>query len=170
MYILNLAFSETAMIKPVILRSQPESKLNVRRYVMIAPEHARDVVTLVVAIDRSRTYILDVWSSSHSTVACYLACNNNLSAVASYIQRFFATVVVARVKIAGWDSNENNCCYIKSAKNKTVKRFLIKSTGCRDFQHTGLQSTQTRRNYSSNNTSKQSAQTRGIFELPRCSA
>ena len=28
---------------------------------------------------------------------------------------------------------------------KTVKRFQIKSTGCRDVQHTGLQSIQTRR-------------------------
>ena len=36
----------------------------------------------------------------------------------------------------------------------------------RDVQHTGLQSTQTRRNYSSNNTGKQDAQTRGIFEFP----
>ena len=42
----------------------------------------------------------------------------------------------------------------------------MKSTGCRDVQHTGLQSTQTRRNYSSNNTGKQDAQTRGIFEFP----
>ena len=37
----------------------------------------------------------------------------------------------------------------------------MKSNGCRDVQHTGLQSTQTRRNYSSNNTGKQGAQTRG---------
>ena len=36
-----------------------------------------------------------------------------------------------------------------------------KSTRCRDVKHTGLQSTQTRRNYSSNNTGKQGAQTRG---------
>ena len=44
----------------------------------------------------------------------------------------------------------------------------MKSTGCRDVQHTGLQSTQTRRNYSSNtinNTGKQGAQRRGIFEF-----
>ena len=40
----------------------------------------------------------------------------------------------------------------KKCTNKTVKRFQMKSTGCRDGQHTGLQSTQTRRNYSSNNT------------------
>ena len=51
--------------------------------------------------------------------------------------------------------------------HKTVKRFQMKSTGCRDVQHTGLQSTQTRRNYSSNNTSKQDAQTRGhLGEFP----
>ena len=43
----------------------------------------------------------------------------------------------------------------------------MKSTASRDVQHTGLQSTQTRRNYSSNNTSKQDAQTRGIFEFPK---
>ena len=49
--------------------------------------------------------------------------------------------------------------------NKTVKRFQMKSR-CRDVQHTGLQSTQTRRDYSSNNTGKQGAQTRGIFEFP----
>ena len=41
------------------------------------------------------------------------------------------------------------------------KIFQMKSNGCRDVQHTGLQSTQTRRNYSSNNTGKQGAQTRG---------
>ena len=29
---------------------------------------------------------------------------------------------------------------------KPVKRFQMKSNGCRDVQHTGLQSTQTRRN------------------------
>ena len=40
----------------------------------------------------------------------------------------------------------------------------MKSNGCRDVQHTGLQSTQTRRNYSSNNTGKQGAQTRDIFQ------
>ena len=39
---------------------------------------------------------------------------------------------------------------------KPVKRFQMKSNGCRDVQHTGLQSTQTRRN-----TGKQGAQTRG---------
>ena len=37
---------------------------------------------------------------------------------------------------------------------KPVKRFQMKSNGCRDVQHTGLQSTQTRRN-----TGKQGAQT-----------
>ena len=40
--------------------------------------------------------------------------------------------------------------------HKPVKRFQMKSNGCRDVQHTGLQSTQTRRN-----TGKQGAQTRG---------
>ena len=40
--------------------------------------------------------------------------------------------------------------------NKPVKRFQMKSNGCRNVQHTGLQSTQTRRN-----TGKQGAQTRG---------
>ena len=49
---------------------------------------------------------------------------------------------------------------------KIVKRFQMKSTACRDVQHTGLQSTQTRRNYSSNNTGKQGAQTRGFFKFP----
>ena len=39
---------------------------------------------------------------------------------------------------------------------KPVKRFQMKSNGCRDVQHTGLQSTQTRRT-----TGKQGAQTRG---------
>ena len=43
----------------------------------------------------------------------------------------------------------------------------MKSTGCRDVQHTGLQSTQTRRNYSSNNTGKQDAQTRGHLRIPK---
>ena len=51
--------------------------------------------------------------------------------------------------------------------HKTVKRFQMKSTGCRDVQHTGLQSTQTRRNYSSNNTGKQDAQTRGHLRIPK---
>ena len=51
--------------------------------------------------------------------------------------------------------------------NKTVKRFQMKSTGCRDVQHTGLQSTQTRRNYSSNNTGEQDAQTRGHLRIPK---
>ena len=41
---------------------------------------------------------------------------------------------------------------------KPVKRFQMKSNGCRDVQHTGLQSTQTRRN-----TGKQGAQTRGTL-------
>ena len=44
-----------------------------------------------------------------------------------------------------------SCRYLKP-----VKRFQMKSNGCRDVQHTGLQSTQTRRN-----TGKQGAQTRG---------
>ena len=39
---------------------------------------------------------------------------------------------------------------------KPVKRFQMKSNGCRDVQHTSLQSTQTRRT-----TGKQGAQTRG---------
>ena len=39
-------------------------------------------------------------------------------------------------------------------KYKPVKRFQMKSNGCRDVQHTGLQITQTRRN-----TGKQGAQT-----------
>ena len=50
--------------------------------------------------------------------------------------------------------------------NKTVKRFQMKSTGCRDVQHAGLQSTQTRRNYSSNNTSKQDAN-KGHLRIPK---
>ena len=45
---------------------------------------------------------------------------------------------------------------LKKCTNKPVKRFQMKSNGCRDVQHTGLQSTQTRRN-----TGKQGAQTRG---------
>ena len=45
------------------------------------------------------------------------------------------------------------CRYIQASKKL---RFQIKSDGCRDVQHTGLQSTQTRRN-----TGKQGAQTRG---------
>ena len=40
--------------------------------------------------------------------------------------------------------------------NKRLKRFQMKSNGCRDVLHTGLQSTQTRRN-----TGKQGAQTLG---------
>ena len=45
---------------------------------------------------------------------------------------------------------------------KPVKRFQMKSNGCRNVQHTGLQ---TRRNYSSNNTGKQGAQTRGTRHI-----
>ena len=78
----------------------------------------------------------------------------------------YACMGGARVKCVG-RSNENYYYCLKSAStNKTVKRFQMKSTGCRDVQHTGLQSTQTRMNYSSNNTGKQGAQTRGIFEFP----
>ena len=44
--------------------------------------------------------------------------------------------------------------------HKPVKRFQMKSNGCRDVQHTGLQSTQTRRN-----TGKQGAQTRGTQHI-----
>ena len=43
---------------------------------------------------------------------------------------------------------------------KPVKRFQMKSNGCRDVQHTGLQSTQTRRN-----TGKQGAQTTGTQHI-----
>ena len=46
--------------------------------------------------------------------------------------------------------------FTKKCTNKPVKRFQMKSNGCRDVQHIGLQSTQTRRN-----TGKQGAQTRG---------
>ena len=49
-----------------------------------------------------------------------------------------------------------NTILLKKCTNKPVKRFQMKSNGCRDVQHTGLQSTQTRRN-----TGKQGAQTRG---------
>ena len=56
---------------------------------------------------------------------------------------------------------------VHTSIHKTVKRFQMKSTGCRDVQHTGLQSTQTRRNYSSNNTGKQDAQTRGHLRIPK---
>ena len=55
---------------------------------------------------------------------------------------------------------------VRTSLPKTVKRFQMKSTGFRGVQHTGLQSTQTRRNYMSNNIGKQGTQTRGIFEFP----
>ena len=42
---------------------------------------------------------------------------------------------------------------------KPVKRFQMKSNGCRDVQHTGLQSTQT---IARKNTGKQGAQTRAL--------
>ena len=53
----------------------------------------------------------------------------------------------------------------KMYTNKPIKSFQMKSNGCRDVQHTGLQSTQTRRHYSSNNTGKQGAQTRGTRHI-----
>ena len=50
----------------------------------------------------------------------------------------------------------NSQVVLVANKLKPVKRFQMKSNGCRDVQHTGLQSTQTRRT-----TGKQGAQTRG---------
>ena len=42
----------------------------------------------------------------------------------------------------------------------SIKRFQMKSNGCRDVQHIGLLSTQTRRN-----TGKQGAKTRGTWHI-----
>ena len=55
-------------------------------------------------------------------------------------------------QVRGRANTEN---IFKKCTNKPVKRFQMKSNGCRDVQHIGLQSTQTRRN-----TGKQGAQTR----------
>ena len=106
---------------------------------------------LIVAIDIANVHH-GHWSSSHSSVACSVVCriaNLLLLATGSASLQVWAGLVSVR----GWDSNENNIILLfKKCTNKTVKRFQMKSTGCRDGQHTGLQSTQTRRNYSSNNT------------------
>ena len=53
-------------------------------------------------------------------------------------------------------SSSSSFSYSVHVYVKPVKRFQMKSNGCRDVQHTGLQSTQTRRT-----TGKQGAQTRG---------
>ena len=59
-----------------------------------------------------------------------------------------------------WDKDGENLAIAQNGNGevvlyKPVKKFQMKSNGCRDVQHTGLQSTQTRRN-----TGKQGAQTR----------
>ena len=61
-------------------------------------------------------------------------------------------------QVRGRANTEN--IIIKKCTNKPVKRFEMKSNGCRDVQHTGLQSTQTRRN-----AGKQGAQTRGTRHI-----
>ena len=95
--------------------------------------NARDVVTLVVAIDIANVH-LGLWSSSHSSVACFLVCKISKSAVASYRHRFFASVGGLRVKSVGGIAS-NDMYYYKKYTNKTSKKILNRfSTGCRDVQ------------------------------------
>ena len=77
---------------------------------------------------------------AHSSVACLVECR---ICFASYRQHFFADVGGARVKFVGGLILKY---YLFKCTNKPVKRFQMKSNGCRDVQHTGLQSTRTRRN------------------------
>ena len=54
---------------------------------------------------------------------------------------------------------------IKSSTNKTVKRFRKSNQQDVSCDVPAYEAYKAHRNYSSNNTSKQGAQTRGIFEL-----
>ena len=81
----------------------------------------------IVAIDIANVHV-GLWSSSHISVACSLAivCRIvNLLLLAR--QRFLAGVGGARVKCVG-----KLILKIKKCTNKPVKRFQMKSNGCRD--------------------------------------
>ena len=98
----------------------------------------------------SQTYMLDS-GTGHTALllVTQLCCWSHSSVACSVVYRIATLLLLAtgffvggaRVKCVG--ELENNC---KKCINKTVKRFQMKSNGCRDVQHTGLQSTQTRRN------------------------
>ena len=74
------------------------------------------------------------WSSSHSSVACSVVCRiANLLLLATGSASLY---VWAGLVSSAWASLK---IIMKSAQTKI-------SNGCRDVQHTGLQSTRTRRN------------------------
>ena len=107
-----------------------------------------------VVIDIANVY-LGLRNSSHSSFACSVACRiANLLLLATGCASL--QVWAGLVSSAWADQSVTEIQLLKKCTNKPVKRFQMKSNGCRDVQHTGLQSTQTRRN-----TGKQCAQTRG---------
>ena len=104
---------------------------------MKTSDHA--VVNLVEAYE-SLTMLL---IGSTATVVIDIA-NVHVGLWSSSQQRFFVSVGGARLKCVG--RLILKIFFFKKCTNKPVKRFQMKSNGCRYVQHTGLQSTQTRRN------------------------
>ena len=94
-----------------------------------------------------QTYLLDSGARHTALLLSHLCKVADLLLLATgrLRQRFFAGVGGARVKCVGR--------LILKVHRQASKKI---SNGCRDVQHTGLQSTQTRRT-----TGKQGAQTRG---------
>ena len=96
---------------------------------------------------------LGLWNSSYSSFACSVVCRiTNLL--------LLATGTTSLQVWVGLVSSAQARYIILKVHKQASKRFQMKSNGCRDVQHTGLQSTQTSRN-----TGKQGAQTRGTQHI-----
>ena len=147
MCLLNLVFSETAISNQRFHDHDPLlAKCETPFYSFTHVMWPR--------IDITNVHV-GLWSSSHSSVACVCRITNLLLLVtgSTSLQAWACSC-----QVRGRANTEN--IIIKKCTNKPVKRFEMKSNGCRDVQHTGLQSTQTRRN-----AGKQGAQTRGTRHI-----